>query len=459
VSVKRFTRSGHMAIQAAALYDLFGPSQPPAAVIVDDVAIVEIQGPLTQHDEGWWDSYESIKVRAEKAFGSSAKAVVLKLCSPGGDAAGCYEASRTLRAMSARAGKPLYAYANGLAASAAYALACAAEKIFVPDTGFVGSIGVIKSLYSWAEADRKAGIDVQLVTSGARKSDGNPSVPITDDARAASQLEVDDLATLFFELVSESRGMAVPAVKGLEAGVFHGKRAVEAGLADRVSTFEGLLAFASGKSGDAAKESKMDLKEIVAGLKEAATGEGEEADKAKKMLATLEGEGEDEKKKDEDKDAKKAEDDGEKPKSEGEGEDDKKKDEDEEAAKASSAHARIDALERTSLLAQRPDITGKTRAWLEKAPLSTVRDALASIEKPKVPNLAAAAQASPTLPATVADARADRLPKSEAAALDAAMGISKPSSAIRQEGTRLILGVITPDQARAEIERRKAVAK
>ena len=36
---------------------------------------------------------------AEKAFGTSAKAVVLKLCSPGGDAAGCYETSRALRAM------------------------------------------------------------------------------------------------------------------------------------------------------------------------------------------------------------------------------------------------------------------------------------------------------------------------------------------------------------------------
>lgn len=456
--MRRFQRSGLMAIQSAAIFDLFGRAEPASALVVDDVAIVSVQGPLTQHDEGWWDSYESILARAEKAFGTSAKAVVLKLCSPGGDAAGCYETSRALRAMAAKAKKPLFAFADGLAASAAYALACAAEKIYVPETGFVGSVGVIKSLYSWEAADKQHGIDVRLVTSGERKSDGNPSVPISEGAIAASQREVDDLAALFFNLVSESRGISVESVRALEAGVFHGKRAVEAGLADGVLNFKGLLALASGKSGSAAKESSMGFKEIVAGLKEAAAGDGEEAEQAKKMLAALEGDEGEKKDDDKDKDEPKSEDKDEGPKSEGGDDEDKKKD-DGDKASASSAHARIDSIERNALLASRPDITGKTRAWLEKASLETVRDAIANIEKPKVPKFAAAAatNVTPTRAANEGEggAAGNRLPPQEAADLDIAMGLAQPRAAIVQEGTKLVLGVMTPAQARAEIERRK----
>lgn len=456
--MRRFQRSGLMAIQSAAIFDLFGRAEPASALVVDDVAIVSVQGPLTQHDEGWWDSYESILARAEKAFGTSAKAVVLKLCSPGGDAAGCYETSRALRAMAAKAKKPLFAFADGLAASAAYALACAAEKIYVPETGFVGSVGVIKSLYSWEAADKQHGIDVRLVTSGERKSDGNPSVPISEGAIAASQREVDDLAALFFNLVSESRGISVESVRALEAGVFHGKRAVEAGLADGVLNFKGLLALASGKSGSAAKESSMGFKEIVAGLKEAAAGDGEEAEQAKKMLAALEGDEGEKKDDDKDKDEPKSEDKDEGPNSEGGDDEDKKKD-DGDKASASSAHARIDSIERNAILASRPDITGKTRAWLEKASLETVRDAIANIEKPKVPKLAAAAatNVTPTRAANEGEggAAGNRLPPQEAADLDIAMGLAQPRAAIVQEGTKLVLGVMTPAQARAEIERRK----
>ena len=317
-------------------------------------------------------------------------------------------------------------------------------------TGFVGSVGVIKSLYSWEAADKQAGIDVRLVTSGERKGDGNPSIPISEGAIAASQREVDDLAMLFFELVSESRGISVESVRALEAGVFHGQRAVEAGLADGVANFKGLLAIASGNSGAAAKESSMGLKELVAGLKEAAAGEGEEAEQAKKMLAALEG------------DDDKGGDGKDEPKSEGEGDEDEDKKKGEgDAASASSAHARLDSIERAQLLAARPDVTGKTRAWLEKAPLETVREALANIEKPKVPKLAAAAatNVTPTRGATVGEGgtSGNRLPPEEAAELDVAMGLAQPRAAIRHDGTKLVLGIMTPAQARAELERRKKV--
>ena len=321
---------------------------------------------------------------------------------------------------------------------------------------------------SFAERDRAAGLRVELVASGGRKTDGHPAVPITEAALAAAQAEVDALAAIFFELVASSRGMSTEAVEALDAGVFHGARAVVEGLADQVSTFEGLLAVASGNSGEAAKESTMDLKEIVAALKAKAEGDGEEAEQARKALAAM-GEG-DEPKKDGEEKASKAEGDEDEPKaSKAEGDDGdaplpKKKDDEDEpkASKASSFAGRLAALEkseRAQLLASRPDLPAKTRAWLESAPIEVVRDAVVSIERPKVPNLAQAATVRPTLPAGAGEGSADMLPPEEARALDEQMGLSRRIGAIRQDGTRLVLGVMTPAEARAELARRKDGAR
>lgn len=455
MNARMFQRRGHLALKPEAFFDLFFERSKPQNTTAGNVAIVTIDGPLTHHDEGWWDSYDAIKARVQEALEGPSRAIVLRISSPGGDASGCCETSREIRAMAAKAGKPVYAYADGMAASAAYALSCSASKIYTPATGFVGSIGVIKSMVSWAEANRAHGLDTRLVTSGARKSDGNPAIPISEEAIAASQAEVDDLARLFFELVAEARGMSTAAVQALQAGIFNGQRAIDAGLADGVSTFEGLLALAGEERGDAAKETKsMDLKELVAELKQKAEGEGEEADKAKKMLAALEGEP--------DGDEPKEESDKEEPKSEGE---EPKKDEDEapkkDEAKAMTPEAkRLDLLERSArkaLLATRPDITGKTRAWLERAPLEVVQEAVESIEKPKPAKLAASLNPSvkPTTAEGAGNARADQLPKDEAHALDVAMGLAPAKAAVRREGTKLILGVVTPSQARAELARRQ----
>ncbi len=466
--MKRFERpaGSHVAIHADAFGGLFPEASRSEPVTLDGVAVVSISGPLTTREEGWFDNYDAIRARCAQAFASASRAVVLRINSPGGDASGCYELSRELRAMSERTGKPLFAFADSLAASAAYAIACAASRIHVAETGFLGSIGCLKPLVSFAERDRAAGLRVELVASGGRKTDGHPAVPITEAALAAAQAEVDALAAIFFELVASSRGMSTEAVEALDAGVFHGARAVVEGLADQVSTFEGLLAVASGNSGEAAKESTMDLKEIVAALKAKAEGDGEEAEQARKALVAM-GEGEEPKKDGEEK----AEGDEDEPKaSKAEGDDGDaplppKKDEDEpKASKASSFAGRLAALEkseRAQLLATRPDLPAKTRAWLESAPIEVVRDAVVSIERPKVPNLAQAATVRPTLPAGAGgvDGRADMLPPEEARALDEQMGLSRRTGAIRQDGTRLVLGVMTPAEARAELARRKDGAR
>jgi ClpP class serine protease len=424
------------------------------------VAIVDIRGPIMQHADWCWDSYDAITARVAAAFASNCTAVILRIDSPGGDALGCFEATREMRQLAETSKKPLYAYADGMIASAAYALACAAQMIFVPPAGFVGSVGVLKPLVDATAMDRAMGLNFTMIASGSRKLDGNPHVHTSDAAIAETQAQVDSLAELFFALVADMRpGVSADEVRGLQAALFHGEKAVSAKLADRVVTFNELLAMvASGnaKALSAGAEIAMNYKELRAALEKMAEGDGEEADKAKKALAAM------------DQGDKPADGDKEKPKEAAAADEpppapapEKKKDGEDEGAKAlvavtAKVHsleaklaAKEDAEARAQLFAQRPDFSAETKATLAKAPLDMVREA---VEKwPRIISPAAAASVQGTAGAGQAAeeaARTAQLPTKEKAELDDRMGLAKRGTPIRREGRALVFGAMSAEDAR-----------
>jgi signal peptide peptidase SppA len=230
----------------------------------DGIAIVRVNGPLEHHRTFWWDSYESILQRVEGAMTGQdlvaydeyangwkkdyeapaaipARAVVLCLDSPGGEAAGATYAHRKLRRLRKQYNVPLYAYANEMAASAAYELAAACDEIWLPDTGSVGSIGVIATLFDRTKANERAGLRVELLTSGEEKADNHADRPLTDEIRARMQGRVDELAQIFFRVVAKARGTSPAAVASLEAGMFIGQQAVDVGIADGVASWDAFL--------------------------------------------------------------------------------------------------------------------------------------------------------------------------------------------------------------------------
>lgn len=208
----------------------------------DGVATLTIHGPLMQRS-WWWQSYDSIEEDLCAALADTrVREVLLRIDSPGGVCAGCFEAVRRMRAAVEASGKRVTAFADELAASAAYAVACIADEVVLPEPAEVGSVGVVSSLVSWAEENRALGVDFRLFVSGEEKGDGCPNIPISDGAAAREQARVDELAAIFFCWVAERRRMSVEAVKALEAGCRSGLAAVAAGLADRVASLSALRA-------------------------------------------------------------------------------------------------------------------------------------------------------------------------------------------------------------------------
>ncbi|MGH1508464.1 S49 family peptidase [Ralstonia solanacearum] len=210
------------------------------------IAVIPIHGTLVRRTvgleaESGLASYTAIGDQLDAALADpGVAAILLDVDSPGGESGGAFDLADRIRA--AAAVKPVWAVANDMAFSAAYALASAASRLFVSRTGGVGSIGVIAMHVDQSVKDQQDGIRYTAVFAGARKNDLNPHEPISDAAQAQLQAEVDRLYGLFVATVANNRGIAAEAVTATEAGLFFGQDAVAAGLADDVGTFDDALA-------------------------------------------------------------------------------------------------------------------------------------------------------------------------------------------------------------------------
>ena len=457
-----------LAIDPQAFLDFFMVPESRENEERGGVVIVDISGPLDQYDCGWCDSYESIRTRVQLACDSAATAIVLRVDSPGGDAAGCFSTAREVRAMCAAAGKPLWAYVEK-ACSAAYAFASAASHVCLSDTGIVGSIGVISARPDVSAMNAAMGLRMAFITSGARKADGNPDVPLSDAEMKATQEVVDSMAEVFFNLVAECRNTTPEAIAALQAGVFHGAAAIRAGLADDVMSFETMLAaIASGGKPMSAYDKAR------AALEEAAAGDDANAEAAKRALAAMDPVTEpdgDEPPAEDDKPKKK---DGDEPGATSASDEPSTDDDDKpKGSTTASSDVALEALaelhrlkatreqeaikaERRALLDTRPDFSPDLRAVLQTAPIDRVRKLVKELPKARVAKPAATAHVAGTrgmtqggTPQGGPDTTPEAAPPSALTEMQRAMGMTTSELGCRREGTRLVFGIVERPYAAA----------
>lgn len=439
-TMRRYDRSGVLAVDPSAFVMMFADSEPSEASEIDGVPVVTINGPL-EHHAGWWcDNYDAITQRVGKALEGPAPGIVLRIDSPGGMVSGCMETARAIRAMADTARKTVTVYVDGQATSAAYALACVADSIVLPATGTVGSIGVISAMMDVTAANEAMGLRVAMVSSGARKTDGCPDVPLSADALAATQEVVDTLASLLFEHVATHRpALTVESVRDLQAGLVIGARAVNLGLADAVGSLSDALAMARGDvtatAAEPQEESPMTLAEAVEALKAAAESDDtEESAKAKRMLAAMEPEDE------------KAEDTEEEPEAEDMPEP-KKDDESEAKAVATQALATAQSALRATILATRPDLSAEAKSKLANVPVAALADVLSAIPRATAVSTPPKASA-PVLGDGQGGVVNPMKPSTPIEELDRRMGFSAQNAPITSDGNVKTYGVLSREQAR-----------
>lgn len=188
-------------------------------------------------------SYEGIGFQLKEAAADPAvRSVILDMHSPGGEAAGAFETAALVRDLAAS--KRTVAVVNGMAASAMYAIGSGATEIVTTETGISGSIGVVLLHADFSRQLDREGITPTLIHAGAHKVDGNPFEPLSDAVREDLQAEVDAFYASFLATVARGRGnrLTAAAARKTEARTFIGQAAVDAGIADRVGSFESVLA-------------------------------------------------------------------------------------------------------------------------------------------------------------------------------------------------------------------------
>ncbi|BDU56000.1 hypothetical protein LTEGF4_16810 [Limnohabitans sp. TEGF004] len=223
---------------------------PPERVMrtdlqVPNIAVISILGTLVRRT-GAMDaasgltSYASISAQINAAINDpNVDAVLLDIDSPGGEAGGAFDLADEI--VSARSTKPIWAVANDDAFSAAYAIACSAERIYLTRTGGVGSIGVIALHVDQTQRDALDGYRYTAIYAGDRKNDLSPHLPLSNEASTALQTEVDRLYEMFVSTVATNRGLDAQAVRDTQAGLFYAGDAIEAGFADAIGTADDAL--------------------------------------------------------------------------------------------------------------------------------------------------------------------------------------------------------------------------
>jgi protease IV len=165
----------------------------------------------------------------------SVGAVVLRVDSPGGAAAGSDEIYRAILAV--RGKKPVVVSMGDVAASGGYYLSSAADYIYANGATLTGSIGVIFSLMNWQQLAAKVGVQDSTLAAGEYKDIGSPWRPMTDTERKLLKDQLHIVHEQFIKAVADGRKakLKLEQVRKLATGmVYTGEEAQKNGLIDAI---------------------------------------------------------------------------------------------------------------------------------------------------------------------------------------------------------------------------------
>ena len=190
------------------------------------IARVEVSG-LIQQDS------KRLKLLKDISESKSAKAVILRINSPGGTTVGgeaLYTAVLELREK-----KPVVAVFSTVATSAAYMVGIASDHIVARGSTITGSVGVI---LQWAEVTElldKLGVQMEEVRSGPLKAIPSPFRPLNEEGRELTRQMVDESNKWFIGLVAKRRELDPETVPGLTEGrIYSGREALKLKLIDQI---------------------------------------------------------------------------------------------------------------------------------------------------------------------------------------------------------------------------------
>ena len=180
----------------------------------------------------------------ERAFSiPKLRAVALQVNSPGGSPVQSSLIFKRIRAMAEEKEISVFAFAEDVAASGGYLLACAADEIYADESSVVGSIGVISSGFGFVELLEKLGVERRVHTEGKNKSMLDPfQKENQQDVKRLKELQ-GDIYTTFTNIVKSRRGdkLKKPDSKLFTGEFWTGRKSLELGLIDGIGELTSVM--------------------------------------------------------------------------------------------------------------------------------------------------------------------------------------------------------------------------
>jgi signal peptide peptidase SppA len=181
----------------------------------------------------------------QKAFAiKKAKAIAISINSPGGSPVQSHLIYSYIRKQAKKNKKKVLIFAEDVAASGGYLIACAGDEIYANSSSIIGSIGVIYSSFGLQEMIKKVGIQRRIYTAGRNKSTLDPFVEEKkEDIERLKKIQLE-LHSDFIKVVETSRSSKLKkdGNPDLFSGEFwSGSKAKELGLIDGLGNADEIL--------------------------------------------------------------------------------------------------------------------------------------------------------------------------------------------------------------------------
>ncbi len=181
----------------------------------------------------------------KKAFSfKKAKNVAISINSPGGSPVQSHLIHDYIRQLAKKNKKKVIVFAEDVAASGGYLIACAGDEIYANSSSIVGSIGVISASFGFQDAIKKIGVQRRVYTAGKNKSTLDPfKDEKPEDIERIKKLQLE-LHSDFIDVVKKSRGEKLkdPEKNNTFTGEFwSGSASMKLGLIDGIGNAEQVL--------------------------------------------------------------------------------------------------------------------------------------------------------------------------------------------------------------------------
>ena len=180
----------------------------------------------------------------KKAFSiKKSPAVAISINSPGGSPVQSHLIHDFIRSQAKKNKKKVLVFAEDVAASGGYLIACSGDEIYANSSSIIGSIGVIYSSFGFTELIKKIGVERRVHTAGKNKSTLDPfQDEKKEDIERLKNIQLD-LHKDFIEVVEKSRSSKLKKTEvELFSGEFwSGRKAKDLGLIDDIGNANQIL--------------------------------------------------------------------------------------------------------------------------------------------------------------------------------------------------------------------------